>query len=177
MNTEAKKRSNSLISHQVFGVGRSARVVFKVENEGECELKLANSFDGIADQFLVHGAIQRIRDAAAISRDTRTGLPASAREKLENMKLLCEHYNSGAENWSPARAPNDGLGGEKGLLVKVLERAGARIENIPEWVKAKSGPEVKTLLNSAKLKPLADEIRAEGCAKVDADELLKDLGI
>jgi hypothetical protein len=176
MTANGKKRSNSIISHQV-GEGS---VKFVVDQIGETELVFDKLSPEIKQQAMIHGLIQRIRDAAAISRELdKDGkeLSATPEAKFSAMKELVEWYSSGTDQWAMNRTGGGGSGGERGLLVRVLKRAGAKLEDVDAWVKAKSMAEVKTLLNSSKLKPLADELRLEGAAKVDADEMLRELDI
>lgn len=173
MTSEGKKRANGVISHKIF----SDCIIFKVEEIGELTLDLKLLSEANARAGLTHGMIQRIRDAAALSRSRETGKPASSKDKFDAMAELCEWYNSGAEEWSPGRSEGNGIGGEKGLLIRVLKRAGAKMDDVEGWVKGKTGGDVKVLLNSAKLKPFADEIRAEGASKIDPEEMLSELGL
>jgi len=173
MNTTARKRSNSVISHEVGGDG----ITFEVEGVGKLVLNIQSMHPDITRQAMFHGMIQRIRDAAAISRDTETGLAVDPKTKFDSMRELVEHYNSGSDSWNLSRSASGITGGERGLLIRVLKKAGAKVENVEEWVKAKSIGDVKAMLGSAKLKPLADELRSEGAAKVDCDEMLSGLGI
>lgn len=167
------QRVNSVISTQSSG----SLIVFKVEGAGETTLDLSKLSNVVADRALQHGMIQRIRDAAALSRDDATGASASPADKLAEMKALCDHYNSGAVEWSPAR---DGVSRTSGQVV-LLTRA--LCELFPEKDSAVLRAKVQemkpadrvALMASPKVKPIIDRIQADAVKGVDAEALLAGL--
>lgn len=68
-----------------------------------------------------HGFEQRLRDRAAMSADTKTGLSATAQDKFERIKALVEHYHNGGE-WEMRGA---GGGGKKAETEWILEALAA----------------------------------------------------
>lgn len=182
MATE-KAKSNSVVTHRITEHG----VVFTVKGAGQAEdgtvtdaelaFTLALASQENRRRAELHGWIQRISDAAAISRDTKTGKPASAAEKLAAMAKLVEHYQSGTQEWRLAGS-GGGLQAESVLLVKCLQRIYTeRTEaQLREWVGKRSASERAALLASEKIKPIADEIRAQSAQGVDSEALLGELG-
>ena len=49
------------------------------------------------DRAACHGWEQRLRDRAAINRDTKTGLPATPQTKYDRVKALVDHYHAGGD--------------------------------------------------------------------------------
>lgn len=76
---------------------------------------------------ILHGMKQRIVDAAAIARDTTTGLAATPAEKYEAMRELVAHYMSGAEAWSPTRTGGGAKGGDGGVTLRAM----AKVRGVP----------------------------------------------
>lgn len=58
-----------------------------------------------------HGIKQRLVDAAALSRDTKTGLAASPALKAESIAEIIEHLESGTEKWSRVASSSGVKGG------------------------------------------------------------------
>lgn len=68
-----------------------------------------------------HGWEQRLGDAAAMSKDTKTGLPASVEDKRNAVKALIDHYEGGSVEWNlRGRQPID----EDKLLEMLLAKKG-----------------------------------------------------
>lgn len=166
MNGKAK--SNSVITHALRGEGK---IAFTVINVGEFVLDTSLVSETCRERAMLHGFVQRISDAAAISRDPETGLPASPELKFARMQRLAEHYESGAEEWT-IRSGGGATGG--GLLFQSLmrlfpekgaEAIRARLEKLDKREQA-------ALLNSPAVKVHADAIRAEAGKGIDTEELL-----
>lgn len=179
------KRANWTIAHKVEG----QLVRFSIKGAGELVLDVAKVHAANRAKAELHGFVQRISDAAAMARDSKTGASATPQEKFEAMKRLVEHYQSGSEEWSPARSV-EGVGRPKS------ENANARLlrialslfnpeksqETIAEFVKARSAAQITALLMSEQLKVSVELAReqlreeemkaAEG---VNAEELLSGL--
>jgi hypothetical protein len=193
-----KPKANSVISARLDG----ETIVFQVRGKsaepdkpgpivGETKLDLTRIAHTLHKRAEIHGWIQRISDAAAISRDPKTGHPATAGTKLEAMTRLVEHYNSGNADWSPTRAR--AIGTDETLLARTLQWI---VENEPERLVRKDRTEgqVKEQFTGdyirekvagwrsqertallTKFKDVADMLRAESATDVDAEALLKDL--
>jgi hypothetical protein len=176
--TQAKAKSNSVITHRVDSVGGAdpteVKIVFQVLGAGETVLDLSRVHADVRAKALIHGMVQRVSDAAAIPRNTTTGKSASPVEKLEAMSALVEHYNSGASEWRLARAEGAGRGSY--LLNALLElKPGKSREEISAWLKTLDDKTKRALENSDKIKPLIDKQRAAGAVEIDAEELLEGL--
>lgn len=168
MNTKAK--SNSVITHEVnehslvFNVQGAGRLVFNtllVSKENHMQAKM-------------HGFIQRISDAAAISRDPETGQPASAQDKFDAMSRLVAHYESGTSEWS--RKPVAGERERGGLLFKALCKMSPTKtpDEIRTWMDGKTKAQLSAIRTSAKVATVIESIRPVS-ADVDVDAMLDEL--
>jgi hypothetical protein len=121
----------------------------------------------------VHGFRQKIADAAAMSRDTETGLPATVEQKRAAMESVIQNLNAGLWN-APAGGGNEG-----GLLLAALIRIKPEMseENLKKWLAGKSDKEKAALRIAPSIKPEIDKIRAERgkATGLDGDDILKTL--
>lgn len=178
------KRANWTIAHKIEG----RLIRFSVKDAGELVLDVAQVNAANRARAEMHGFVQRVSDAAAMARDSKTGASATPQQKYEAMKRLVEHYASGAEEWSPARV-TEGVGRprvdrDKELLVMALgifnpEKDSGTIEKFVQGLKKE---QVTALLVSEQLGESVQlareemEKEAKEAAKgVDAEELLKGL--
>lgn len=180
----AKAKSNSVITTLWVNAEGEATISplgavgvrFTAVGAGHRDLDLRKVSDTVARQFQLHGATQRVSDRAAISRDETTGRPATPEEKLAAMAALIDHYESGTEQWgmriSGERTIDGGLL-KQALLAMYEGRKTA--EQISAHLKTLSATQQKQLLNSDKVRPFADAIRAELAKGVDTEELLAGL--
>lgn len=177
---QTKPKSNSTITHKVDG----NTIIFQARGKspepdkpgpvvGETALDLTKVHESLHRRAEIHGWIQRISDAAAISRNPETGQPATATDKLNAMARLVDHYMTGTSDWSPTRSR--AIGSDEVLLARVLAEVytDRTPERIREYVAGLRAAERAAIL--AKFKDVADRIRGEMTADVDADALLKDL--
>lgn len=168
---QTKPKSNSVITHEFRE--ENGELAFLVNGAGETVLPLDRLSTQVRHRAMLHGLIQRISDAAAMSRDPATGRAASPQDKLAAMKSLVDHYASGTLDWGRKR--EGGGAQEGGLLISVLIRAYPEkpLVELQKFAKARSVVERNALLASEKLKPIADAIRAERApGGVDVDGLL-----
>lgn len=130
-----------------------------------------------------HGWEQRLRDAAAKPRDTKTGKSASPAEKFAAIRKLAEHYLSGAENWNLRTGPSAGAGQNddkqmlKAALAEYFPTVGKvrSAEEIHKAVEEMTKPEVSSLLANGKIAAIVLRLREEkaGELNIDAEELLE----
>ena len=169
-----KLRANSVIATQWNGSMFSVHVM-------NGDKLLARGFDitqasrECREQAERHGWEQRIRDAAAMSRDTATGQSASPEDKFNAMCELIDHYESGAVEW---RLAGGGGQSQGGLLLKALMRYQPEKseDSIRKFLESKDAKFKARLLASDKIRPIADEIRAEAGRGIETDDLLSDFG-
>lgn len=179
------KRANWTIAHKIEG----QLVKFAVKGAGELVLDVAKVHAANRARAELHGFVQRISDAAAMARDSKTGASATPQEKFTAMQRLVEHYMGGAEEWSPARS-TEGVGRPKAENPSArLLRAALKIHapskdeaTIAAFVKERTAAQITALLLSEQLKEaveLAREQLAEEDKKaaegVNAEELLSGL--
>ncbi len=165
------------------------RITFHVKGAGELVLDLGKVNSAILTRARTHGFIQRVSDKAAIPCDTTTGKPATPGMKLEAMRAMVEHFESGASEWNIKRAegagrkPKDGLDplviaavcevtGKDETAVRAIIAAGAEAKQV------KPAQYLGALAGAAKVKAVVERLREEQLAssELDGDELLGELG-
>lgn len=156
-------------------VNAAARTVsFKVGERPALVLDLSRVSGANVAYAALHGFKQRIADAGALERTDQDGrlIPAQELEaaKFAKMSALVEHYHSGSEDWSTRR---EGSGTEGGLLLRSLVAAGVDMEQARAKIESWSRSEQLAVLNSDKIRPYADEIRAQSGKGIDAGKLLE----
>lgn len=174
--TESKGTTKVVTRELVMMDGACIGVLFKVAGVGQLELELAKLSAEVRESAMVHGLLQRIGDAAALSRDTKSGKSASPEEKFKAMQALVEHYNSGATSWTlsgGARRPSD----EVRLLIEALCEAypGKPESELRAWVGKRSKGDIAALSQEARLKAIIDRKREERAKGVDVGGLLSEL--
>lgn len=174
-----KPKSNSVITTELIkgdGITKPV-IVFKVKDAGETRLELAKCHLAILDRACIHGLVQKVSDAAALSRDTKTGKSATPGDKLAAMMKVVEHLTSGSEEWNMKREGGGGPGLETQLLVKALCEVypGKGEDQIKGWVGKRSAAERMALMQQDNIKAIMERLRGEATQSVDAGELLKGL--
>jgi hypothetical protein len=118
-------------------------------------------------KFAGHGAEQKLGDETAGVQD------------VEDMVLyvdeLIERLSRG--EWSTKREGSP-FAGASILLRAVVEFSGKSVDQVKEFLKAKSPAEKMALRNSSKIKPIVERLEAEKASKagkVDTDALLNEL--
>lgn len=169
---QTKPKANSVITHSLNTEGLHPVITFHVRGAGAITLDMDRLSADVVQRAAIHGMIQRISDAAAISRDEETGLPATPEEKLEAMSRLVAHYESGTSEWSRVAE----AGPKGGVLFKALcEMFPDRdAKSIREWLDELSKKEQTALRADPKVKAIIDRMQAEvgKSASVDTSALL-----
>ncbi len=98
---QTKPKSNSIVTHAHDAAEQT--ITFHVVGCEPLVLYLRAISDEVAERAFIHGMVQRVSDAAAISRNPETGQPATPQDKRERMARLVEHYMTGTTEWSPNR--------------------------------------------------------------------------
>lgn len=175
-----KRKSNSVVTHDVSTAGLHPVITFNVLGAGTFALDMAKISDTVRDRAAVHGMVQRISDAAALSRTDKEGniIPAAelAQAKYEAMIALRDHYESGTAEWSRVAT----AGPKGGYLFEALCRVyGHKLapSDIRAWLDGLSDAEQAALRDDDTIAPVIREIKAAR-APVDrpnAKVLLADL--
>jgi len=175
------KRSNWVIAHRTSE--DMSFIEWTVKGAGTLRLTVNKLHEKIHARAAIHGMVQRVSDAAAIPRDTKTGKSATPQEKFNAMAQLVNHYESGSAEWNRK-------GGERGpreLTGAALLRAALELwqpekgaTKIQEFVKGLKQSQIAALLGSAELKEQVEKARSEELKRqtteeVDAEELLSEL--
>lgn len=179
-------RKNSLIN---VNVEESGSLVFTVGEAGSFTVNPAELSDDIRNRAVLHGLVQKISDAAAISKDDLTGDAAKdAATKLEAMQSVAARLAEG--EWS--KRSGDGSGPVQGVIYRAFEEwviatAKAKkadapsVETIRKVYDGKTRAEQLALRNVPAIAKIVERLKSERGAKaakgVDTDGLLADLGL
>jgi hypothetical protein len=177
---ETKKRSNSIISTRVDATG----VVFSVADVGELSLLFGELSEAVKQRAMAHGLIQRVCDAAALSRNPDTGKSATPQDKYNAMRDIVAHYRTGTVEWALRRAGGTGETRETGITLRAL----ALVQNVDiatmrervDRLAEKQGVTTRAILAKISQQPAVAtkiaELRAQ-TVSVDADGMLAELGV
>lgn len=126
-----------------------------------------------------HGIKQRLVDAAALSRDTKTGKAASPMEKADAIAEIVEHLESGTEKWSRVATS---AGAKGGFLFEALcaFNPTETPENIRKFLEGLTAQQQSALRDDDEVAPHIARIKREkaekaGDAKPDTKALLAGL--
>lgn len=173
---QTKPKANSIITHAIA----DQTIMFNVKGLGTIALDMTRLHPAIMQKAAIHGLIQRISDAAAMSRTDDEGriIPEATlnEAKFEAMSALVNHYATGTSEWS--RVSEAGPRG--GILFKALCRMypERKPDEIREWLDGQSKANQAALRASEKVRAAITAIEAEmvtASPKVDTDALLADL--
>lgn len=162
------------------------RIMFTVGGAGFAVLDTNRVHEANRAYAEFHGWKARCIDTAAMNRDTDTGLPASPAEKLDAIKRLVAHYESGTADWKMVSAGKlrGGLlyealcrlhdGSREGFTARTADEIRAYIDNL-------SDREESAVREDVDVAPIITAIKAERQAamppkaRVDTKTLLAGL--
>lgn len=126
----------------------------------------------ILAESLIHGLKQKLVDAGAIPRDTKTGLSATISEKYEAVKAVYDRLLAG--QWNETR---EGGGNAGGMLLRALCRVypAKNPEKLKAWLDGLGEKEKIALRANPPIAAAIQEIELERAGDVDGDELLQGL--
>ena len=115
-------------------------------------------------------------DAAAIKRDTATGLSVSPQEKDAAIRKLYDHYLSGTTEWELQRGTSAPR--MDPLVVRAIMEAFGRNEDIVRaMIEAKAAEKglkpaeyCAAMAEVGRVKPIVERLRKEALAAIEVDE-------
>lgn len=148
-------------------------LILEFANGQMLTLDTAKLAQEIKQQAMMHGFKQKLVDAAAISRNTDTGRPASVDDKYQAVKTVFDRLLAG--EWNAIREGQT----TGGLLLNALTRLYPEktADALREWLGTKSDAEKTAMRKNPKVAAMIETIRAESgkAANVDTDALLDEL--
>ena len=171
------KRQNAITAEIIHSDmdNRPCAVLLQFANGEKLSITASQLQQSIMEYAIFHGLKQKLVDAAAISRNTETGRPATVEDKYQAVKTVYDRLLAG--QWNAVR---EGGGATGGLLLQALCRMYAG-RKTPDELKAfladKSDAEKTALRKNPRVAQIIDDIRAETgkAANIDTDELLGEL--
>lgn len=135
------------------------------------ELKAEQLPQSIRDYAILHGLKQKLVDAAAIARDTETGLPASIDDKFNEVNKVLARLIEGS--WNAVREGGQSNGG---LLFRALVELypNKTAEQLKAYLESKTNPEKTALRANPKIASIIERIKAKSI-DVNSDDLLDEL--
>lgn len=155
--------------------GRPCALHLKFANGQELAITASQLSNHVMEYAIFHGLKQKLVDAAAISRNSETGRPATVEDKYQAVRTVYDRLLAGAWN-----ATREGAGTGGGLLLQALCRMYAG-RKTPDELKAfladKSDAEKTALRKNPRVAEIIETIRAETgkAANIDTDGLLGEL--
>lgn len=153
-------------------------LVIEFGNGKALTVEIGNLSPEIVRQATLHGLKQKLVDAAAIARNTTTGLSASLNDKYEAVKEVFDRITDiEAPSWNKVRESGTGSGGGNGgVLVRALmQLTGKDKEAISAFLEEKTKAEKAALRANPKVAAIIAELQREKSAEIDTDELLGEL--
>ena len=126
-------------------------ITFTVAGAGQLQVMVGNLAQDIITEAIYHGIEQKVRDAGAMSRDTKTGRSASPAEKFAAMQAVVDNLHNGL--WNAKRTA------QRALNRACLFAAVASVRGVaPERVEAKfRGYEDNVLRSFLEVREIAAE--------------------
>ena len=148
-------------------------------NGGQLNMSTDRLSNGLLYRAVMHGLKQKFVDAAAISRNTETGRPATIEDKYQAVKTVFDRITSPDGTWNAVR--EGGAGAVGGLLLRALCRMyeGKKTkEQLIEYLATKTAEQKTALRKNPKIATIIEELREarEKGSDVDSEELLSELG-
>lgn len=153
------------------------RLQISVLNAGSIVFDPTKAHADVRNYAAFHGFKQRFVDAAAMSRDTETGAPATPQEKYEAIEALVAWYESGTDKWSRVTEAGPRGGYLFEALCRVYGHKKAPSE-IRAWLDGLSDKEQAALREDDAIEPVIRAIKAEknaGKPQVDTKSILAGL--
>jgi len=174
-------------SNQVVTVGvEGRRLTFTVVGAVGGAITLdANGLSAeVREQAMIHGLVQKVRDAAAIQRALVNGVETKAtpNHKRDAMGRVVEALVAG--RWNAERVGGGRIGADETILSRAMaelyegktNKAGVLMD--ADWIRAKvtgmTAEERRGMLLVPAIKEVADRLRAEAAQGVDTESLLDD---
>lgn len=175
MATTNTKRAT--VSADVFMPKLTLTLTF---SEGQEIIIDANSLrPEIRDMAMLHGLKQKLVDAAALSRNTATGLPASVSDKYDAVKRVADRLMSDEGTWNEGRGTSDGSVGSGNLLLRAMMKMTGHDETyMKDWLSAKTKEQRAALKKNPRVIAIMAELQAATVVGgVNTDALLEELGL
>jgi hypothetical protein len=189
---QSTQKQNSVMTTRLDGT----RIVWEIREPmiedkpgaliGSAAFDMSKAHSGLQDRARVHGWVQRISDAAALSRKIVNGkeVNATPENKLAAIRRMIEHYESGSMDWSPRRAQV--IGSDETMLARVLQHLldnqperlpnagqGLTVERIRAFTAERSSAERKAILR--KYQDVVDLMTESETKDIDTEALLEGL--
>lgn len=145
--------------------------VLTIKNSaGEIAVNLNALDENIKFRLMVHGAKQKISDAAAIPRDEETGLSATPSQKFEAMRAVALRLIDGS--WGIERTGAASALHVPTLIDALVEFTGQDVETIAVKVNGMKPAERTALRDNPKIAGIYARLRAAQNPTINSDELL-----
>ena len=145
-------------------------LTIKTEGKGDMVVYAFELDAAIKTHCILHGAKQKIVDAAALPNG------ATTTEKYEAMKEVFDRITAVGGTWSKQ---GEGSGQPSGLLFKALCRLypAKTPDALRAWLDKQDKSQQAALRKNPKIAPIIEQIRAEGVntTGIDSDDLLAGL--
>jgi hypothetical protein len=175
--TELKKKAGSVLSSKI------ADGILTIAVTGHPPIIFDPAYVAPAHHITaeLYGWKQRLSDAAAIARDTTTGMSATTAEKYAAIRRLADHYLNGAVDWNM----KTGSAGPRGpqwdaiVIAAICEAYGKTDDVVKAMAVAKCGDTapvayLAAIAATAKVAPIVARMRLATVVLDDSDPFAAD---
>lgn len=127
----------------------SGLMVFNVAGIGSIRLDTEQLADDIRARGMFHGIEQKVRDAGAIPRDTKTGQSATPGEKFDAMKAVAENLLGGV--WNAVRTGTKAVLNRAALFQAIAQVKGVEASKVEAKFRDRPDDVLKTFLGVAEI--------------------------
>jgi len=173
--TKVANGKKSTISADIFG----SVLTLTFANGQEVVVDAAQLSEKIRNAAMMHGLKQKLVDAAALSRNTETGLPASVADKFDAVNKIAQRLVKPDGEWNEGRTGGNPLGGGANILIRALmQMTGKDKPYVEDFLSAKTKEERAALRKNPKVLAIISELQAATVSNgVNTDSLLSELGV
>ena len=171
MAAQTGKRNAVVTAHLVVTDGSTSALRLAFANGEQLTLRRSALTSAVADTAMWHGLRQKLCDAAALSRNPKTGHSATVADKFEAVKTVYDRLLRG--EWNATREGGGDATG--GLLFRALCEfyTGKRTpEQVREYLSTLNAAQKTAMRANSRIAPIIARLEAEKTANIDADALL-----
>lgn len=140
-------------------------ITFSVAGVGTMQLVLGKCGTELAQTAAYHGYEQKVRDAAAIPRDTKTGRSATPQEKYDSMARVIEALHAGV--WNVARQAQRALN-RAALFQAIAQVRGFEASAVEAKFRDRTDDVLRAFLTHKEIAGRYAELTAQDSGQADA---------
>lgn len=142
----------------------ASTITFGVKDIGVTVLEIGKAL-ACNEHAMYHGYEQKVRDSAAIPRDTKTGRSASPQEKFDAMEAVVEQLHQGLWN---ARTSRESALNRQALFAAVAEVSQREVEEVEAKFRDRQDEVLRTFLTRKDIAAVYARLTARDSGQADS---------